>query len=113
MLNPPVIYNENSVLLRCYSSYVGCRVWTPVPNVNDPVIQSYGETAVTNYNRLSGMTLRFNTVISAYSFKVYLGTTNFRLTLTAKDRGATNTYEAFVQNTLGKLSLLLFTRITA
>ena len=83
--------------------------WTPVPNVNDPVIQNYGRTAVTDYNESYKKNLQFVVVISASEINIAgLVKTQVRLTLTVLDGGVTNTCVAIIQNVSGILSLLSF-----
>jgi hypothetical protein len=83
--------------------------WTPVPNVNDPVIQNYGRTAVTDYNESSKKNLQFVVVISAGEINLAgLVTTQFRLTLTVLDGSVTNTCVAIIQKASGILSLVSF-----
>ncbi|KAG6641870.1 cysteine proteinase inhibitor 5 [Carya illinoinensis] len=68
--------------------------WQPIKNVKDPHVKEIGEFAVSEYNKASSASLKFQNVVKGET-QVVSGT-NYRLVVVAKDGGVTKNYQAIV-----------------
>ncbi|KAK1556595.1 hypothetical protein Q3G72_008444 [Acer saccharum] len=68
--------------------------WQPIQNLSEPRVQGIGQFAVSEYNQRSKALLIFESLVEGES-QVVKGI-HYRLVVAAKDREATNNYEAIV-----------------
>lgn len=77
----------------------------PIKNISDPSIQSIGEFAVNEHNKLEKTELKFQKVISGV-FQIVAGT-NYELQLTALDETESETYGTLVYKDLNNKNHLI------